>query len=151
MDKRDILSSVVWFTVSAFAMFSAIRLGVGDFHNPGSGFLPFFAGLFLLIFTLVMLVKSFLSGQAQIALSSHWKGLIWWKPVAVTAAVIIYILVMPKAGYLIATFFLMTVLFGIGGVRLKTLLIWSVASVAVSYFIFYKFLKVPLPPGLFSF
>ncbi len=151
MDKRDIFSSLVWFAISGFALFSSLRLGVSGFHNPGSGFLPFWAGIFLSFFTLIMLINGFLSRKKPLKMSEHWKNLEWGKVLTVLAALVLYILVMPKAGYLIATFGLMIILFGIGNLRFFSVLSWSLFSVLASYYLFYTLLKVPLPRGWLSF
>jgi putative tricarboxylic transport membrane protein len=151
MDKRDIYSSVVWFTISGFAFFSSLRLGVGGFHNPGPGFLPFWASIFLVFFTIIMLINSFLSKKNPPKMADHWKDLEWSKVVTIIIALVLYILIMPKTGYLIATFGLMIILFRIGNLKLLGVLSWSLFSVLTSYYLFYTLLKVPLPRGLLSF
>ena len=151
MDKRDIYSSIIWFAISGFAFFSSLRLGVGGFHNPGSGFLPFWASIFLFFFTLMMLVNSFLSKKTPAKMADQWKDLEWKKVVIVIISLILYIVIMPGAGYLIATFGLMTVLFRIGHLKFLSVLSWSFFSVLISYYLFYTLLKVPLPRGLLSF
>jgi putative tricarboxylic transport membrane protein len=151
MDKRDTLSSIVWFAVGIFVFISSIRLGIGSFGKPGPGFVSFYASIFFICFTVLMLIMSFIEKKGAAKLSDSWKGLYWGNVLLIIAASIIYLLLMEPLGYLLATFGFMLLLFGLGKMKPWVVLISTTLAVTGSYYLFHILLKVPLPRGIFSF
>jgi hypothetical protein len=67
----------------------------------------------------------------------------------VAAAVLAYAVLMPRLGYLAATFLLMAVLFSLDGRRRWWAVAgWSLVVVLATYLVFHGCLKVQLPSGL---
>lgn len=151
MDKRDTLSSMLWFAVGIFVFISSIRLGVGNFGKPGPGFVSFYASIFFIGFTVLMLIMGFIEKKKAAKLTDSWKGLYWGNVLLVIGAGIIYLLLMEPLGYLLATFGFMLLLFGLGKMKLWIVLVSTVLAVTGSYYLFHILLKVPLPRGIFSF
>jgi putative tricarboxylic transport membrane protein len=151
MDKRDALSGVVWLAIGLFVLITSVRLGLGDFSDPGSGFVACGASAIFIGSTLLMMATSWFNRQASTPLAEAWRGLRWRKVLIVIAGSVIYLLLLDKLGYLLATFGFMLLLFGLGRMKLWVLLLCALLSVAGSYYIFHNLLKVPLPRGMFSF
>lgn len=151
LDKRDAISSVLWFAVAVFVFLSSIHLGTGHIGNPGPGFVSFWASIFFTCFTVLMLVLNLFGKKSAPGLSEAWKGLHWGKVVIVIASCIIYLSVMEKLGYLLATVGLMLVLFGLSKMKSWVVVLSSLIAVTSSYYLFHILLKVPLPRGILSF
>lgn len=151
MDRRDITGCVVWLSISISVLIASLRLGIGPFNNPGPGFIPFWAALFLASFTCVLLVISLSRNREATPPSVLWKGRHWVKPLLAFSALILYCLVLPKLGYLLATFVLMLVLLSLGKTKPWLVVPGSLVVVLLTYVLFDYLLKMPLPRGVFGF
>jgi hypothetical protein len=151
MDKRNIVSSVVWLLIATFVIVSAIRMGIGEFHNPHAGFFPFWAGVLLAFFSVILLAGNFYKKERGLPLRDLWKDLDWSKIIIVVAALLAYCLTLTRLGYIIATLGLMIILFYLGKMKPWAIIIGSVLAVLLSYGLFYYGLITPLPKGILSF
>ena len=139
---------MAWLAVAIFALLSSIRLGVGALRHPGPGFLLFWASIFFAFSTFLLVATDFVTKKKTVRLAESWKDVRWGNVVIVVVSLILYTFVLTKLGYLLATLGLMIVLFGVGRMKPWVLMMSSVLTVVLSYFIFYVFLKVPLPRGI---
>jgi putative tricarboxylic transport membrane protein len=152
MNLRDILSSLFWLGISIFVCLICIPVGIGTLHAPGPGFLPFWGGVVLGMFSIVLLIASLLKGTAEEKISGLWRGVEWYKVLLVLASLFVYALLLPKLGYLIATSALLILLFGImKRQRLWIQVVSALVTASLSYLIFYVWLDVQLPKGIFGF
>jgi putative tricarboxylic transport membrane protein len=151
MDRRDAISGAVWLVIGLIALIFSMQLGIGDFRNPRSGFVLFYAGILFVGSTLLMLVVSSCKGNGLVPFSVTWQGIRRRPVLIVIVASIMYLLVLETLGYLLATLGFMLILFGLREVRLRIVLVCSVTTVVGSYYVFHVFLKVPLPKGIINF
>ena len=76
----------------------------------------------------------------------------WHKVIIVLASLFIYAILLPSLGYLIATFGLLALLFGImSRQRLWIPIASALITALLSYLIFYVWLGVQLPKGILGF
>jgi putative tricarboxylic transport membrane protein len=151
MIRRDPFTGLFWLVISLLICLEAIHEGTGDYHNPGPGFLPFWSGAALGTLAIILIVKSLLKTTAEEG-GSLWRGLKWNKVVLCAVCLIVYAILLPKLGYLISTFGLMIILFGIIiRPKLWVQLVSAFVTVLITYFIFYLWLEVQLPRGLLGF
>ncbi len=74
----------------------------------------------------------------------------WHKVIFVAIAMFVYILLLPRMGYLIMTFGLLVFLFRIvERAKLGAEVVFALITVIATYLIFYVWLDVQLPRGLF--
>jgi hypothetical protein len=151
LDKRDALSSLVWLFIAVFVFIASLRMGVGEFRNPGPGFLSFWASIFLSIFTCILFGLSHFRKEEAVPLAALWKDLHWSNNVIVITAFIVYCLVLTKLGYILATMGFMIVLFSVGKMKPWAVALGSLLAVLLSYCLFYYALKIPLPRGVLAF
>lgn len=150
MNSRDFLSCMVFLLISLLVLIAAIRLGIGPYHNPGPGFIPFWSGLVLALFTCFLLgLHSMKPGGVRLA--ELWKDRNWTNTIIAVAVLTGYSLALPWFGYAIATFGLMFVLFSLGKMKFRVVFICSLAAVLIIYGLFDSLLKVPLPRGVYGF
>lgn len=152
MNRRDLLGSLFWLGISILVCFESIRSGIGTPHSPGPGFFPFWSGVILGTFAVILSVTSSLKKKWKRKIVDLWKGVEWNKVIWVLFSLFLYPLVLLRLGYLITTFGLMVFLLGIMG-RSK---VWvqGVSALIItlaSYIIFNILLGVQLPKGIFSF
>lgn len=152
MNFRDIVSGLFWLGISISVCLVSIPLGIGTLHSPGPGFFPFWSAVVLGIFSIALMITNILKGKVEEKISSLWKGTDWHKVILVLSSLFIYAILLPRLGYLIATSGLLTFLFTL----LSRQRLWiqgasALIIVVASYLIFYIWLKVQLPKGIFGF
>ena len=62
MDQRNMISSMVLFLLAAIVLITSFSLGIGSLNNPQAGFLPFWTGLLIIIFSLTGKIYTGLTG-----------------------------------------------------------------------------------------
>ena len=153
MNRRDVLASLFWLAISVFICIEAIESDIGTFHSPGPGFLPFWSGLILGTFSIILLVKSRVNKKGRVMkITDLWNNLEWSKLIWVSISLFLYPFLLPIMGYLITTFGLMIFLLCI--MERKNVLVQGVSAfviVLVSYVIFHVFLDIRFPKGILSF
>jgi putative tricarboxylic transport membrane protein len=151
LDRRHILSGLFWLAISIFVCIMAIKLGVGTFSSPGSGFLFFWSSLILGALSVILITKSILGKrEAKLLLIDLWKGLKWGKAVLAIITLFLYALILTKLGFILTTFVLMILLFGIGKLKYWVTIISAFFTVMLSYIIFHFLLQIQFPRGIFG-
>jgi putative tricarboxylic transport membrane protein len=154
MKTLDLTSGLFWLFLSSAAFVGSLRMGIGTAENPGMGFMPAAASVLLGVLSLVLLAKAFMT-KLQCLTEDARAAILGKKALVVLTSVMIYSVVMPKLGYLISTFFLMTFLYwfqeenGIKGLLRGALL--SLVTTAASYYLFAVVLHCGFPAGILSF
>jgi len=150
---REKWSSLVWLGMGLFICVGSLRLSLGDFHNPGPGFLSFYAGLILAALALVVHFQSrkapSADNQNKPVWTSRQKG---FKMVSTVFALLAYAVGMNYLGFLVSTFiFLVFLLRVIEPQRWPVALLGSCVASVAFYLIFDFGLQSQLPKGLFRF
>lgn len=136
MKRADLFASAFLTVLAAAASVGAYRLGLGDVHNPGSGFMPFATATLLALMAFGQLVRVALTTGGQAAGGSAFAQSRWTVVLSVLGALVGFGLVLDTAGFTIAMFLMMVVLFGpVAGKRwwvalLSALLIVVIVRVA---------------------
>jgi len=153
MDKREIAGGLIWLFFAVLVIISSLKLGVGEFHNPGPGFFPFWSALCLGIITMMLLGNHFLKKDAaeNTSIAGIWKTLNWGRNVVIVIALFIYCLVLPILGYIPATLGLMMILFYTGKMKPWAVICAALLAVLLTYCLFYYGLKTPLPRSIWPF
>ena len=150
--EREKWSSLVWLGVGIFICAGSLMFSLGELHNPGPGFLSFFAGLVMVGLALVV---HFQSRKRRPGTAKEKSEPIWADPqkgmkmVLTVAALLVYAAAMNYLGFLISTFlFLAFLLKVIEPQRWSVALLGSLVSSAVFYGIFEFGLQSQLPKGI---
>ncbi len=151
MKLYDQTSGLFWLLVSIAVFVESIRLGIGDLHNPGRGFLTFGASGIMGILALILFVQASLQ-KKEVEREPLFAGKMWKRIVLVLTVLWLYSWAMPTVGYLISTFVLMVLLFWVlERKKFGWVLASSVLSTLLTYFIFSKWLNCQFPDGFFGF
>ena len=149
-NSPDLWSGFFWLAISIFVCFESIDSGVGSFHNPGAGFLPFCSAVVLGMSGVAISVTNILKKKWQRRITDLWKEVEWKKVLWVLFSLFLYSFLLSKIGYLIATFGLLIFLFVI--MRRPKMWIREVASAffvsLASYLLFHVLMDIQLPRGI---
>jgi putative tricarboxylic transport membrane protein len=149
MVKADRISGIFWLVFAVLVSIESRRLGLGTLHRPGPGFLFFWAGIFLAIMSLIVLMRAW----SQNAESSEriFGGRNVLKAALVIASLFAYGLLMEWIGFVPITLVLFVFLLGM--IEKKGWVFTALVSIAVTvaaYLIFETALQSQLPKGLLS-
>jgi putative tricarboxylic transport membrane protein len=149
MRSPDQSSSLFWFVVGIGVVLGSVKYGFGAFHEPGPGFITFFAGTILAFLSLGLFFSSIRDRESRGGLRELWVGLEISKVFYVILLLVVYTLVLRPVGFLVSTFLLLSFLFRVkAAYRLKTILFMSFLVTAGSYIVFELWLKAQLPKGI---
>jgi hypothetical protein len=149
MRNPDQFSSLVWLLAGIAIACSSLKYGFGSFHEPGIGFITFFAGAFLALLALLLLLTSRREQKMPGRFWDLWTGLDVKKVIYVLVLLALYTFLLRPAGFLVSTFILLSLLFRVKGAHhLTTAVLLSILVTAVSYFVFEVWLQVQLPKGI---
>lgn len=151
MDIRNILSGIVCLFISLYVLATSLRLGIGALHNPGPGFILFWTSILLALCTCILFGIGLIKKTGSPCRSDTPDGADRRHRIVAIAALIAYCLVLTTLGYLISTFALMLVLFGLGRMKPWMIVLGSLIAVLSSYYLFDRLLQTPLPGGILRF
>jgi putative tricarboxylic transport membrane protein len=152
MSKADRISGIFWFVFAVIVSIESYRMGLGILHRPGPGFLFFWAGILLVIMSLIVMIRAWITHKEEGAGGLIFGGQNLWKIILVLISVFLYALLMERLGFILVTLLLFLFLLGVvekKGWRLT--LFTSFAVTVVAYLIFETALQSQLPKGLLEF
>lgn len=138
----ETLSTLFWLGVGVFFALEGIRLGIRTARNPGPGFLPTIMGALLVLFSLFLLVKEMLKPTPKVV------RIPWKRPLYVMAIAFSYILLLDCFAFLLSTFVVMFLLFGLlfrGQNRWRSVLLYALVTASCAWIVFVKLAKMPFP------
>ena len=149
MRNSDQISSLFWFVTGIGITLLSIKYEFGTFLSPGAGFITFFAGVLLSIFSIILFISSWRSPEPHKRLRALWEDLDWKKVIWVVGLLIVYTLVLKYLGFLISTFLLLTFLFRVkGSYPWPGVILLSFFITTGAFLLFHIWLQVQLPKGI---
>lgn len=152
MNRFDKFSGLFWLVISIIVCVESIRAHIGTLKDPGPGFLPLCAGVVLGVFAIILLTTSILRKRVEVKITNPFKGVNWGKTILLLIPLFAYTIFLSWLGYLIATFGLMLFLFIViekSKLWIKTMI--ALITVSATYIVFYRWLGIQLPRGIFGF
>jgi len=127
--RHDFRSGIFFFGLSLLLMWESLRVELGTFLEPGSGFLTFGVGLALCALSVALICRGWRVREPQ---KSHSRRVI-----LALVSLFIYSLVLNTLGFVVATFFLVGILFQTGQPRRWW---WLIGTSAMVTFLAISFL-----------
>ena len=140
--ESEVVGGLFWMAVGLFFALGGVKLNVGTLNNPGPGFLPLIIALILTFSGLLTLTKGLIRSVRPVS------GISWKQQALVTASVFFYGLLLDFFGFLISTFILMFILFGLlikGKSRWYRVFLYAAATALASWLVFSVALKCLFP------
>ncbi len=154
MRKDGLYDTIFWVVLGAFvSVYAYVKLGIGKFSAPGSGLMPFILGVLFGLLALYKLVTRILRhGESEEKPKEReetdQQGTIYKKVILVVVALFAYAILIEPLGFILTTFFTMTLLFRSAGFKRWSLAVaYSAGVVLITYFLF-TYLGVRFPPGV---
>jgi len=145
--RHDQITSLFLLAIAIFFCIESLPLGMGNLHNPGAGFIPFFSGALLVCLAIAIFVRDLLEKGTRFGLGKDWKRGAW-----VLGCLFFYLFSLDKLGFIITTFvFMVLLLLSFQPRRWIGIFMVSVLTVFFSYVIFVHLLGVTLPKGILRF
>jgi hypothetical protein len=140
--ESEVVGGLFWMAVGLSFALAGVKLNVGTLTNPGPGFFPMIIALILTFSGLLTLAKGLIRPVRPVSRIS------WKQQALATASVFFYGLLLDFVGFLISTFVLMFVLFGLlikGKSRWQKVFLYAAATAVASWLVFSVALSVPFP------
>ncbi len=153
MRAAELVANLIWVLLGFGICFFSVRLRLWDAAGPGSGFLPFIAGLFVGLTGLVLLLQESASRRRARRAAPFWEGRAARNRAGlVVIALCVMAYVMPILGFLVAATLVMTFLLGLTErTPVAAALALALVSSLSIYWLFTSLLQVRLPRGLLGF
>lgn len=150
MRRYDLISGAVLFLFGLVILFYAPQFDLGSFSEPGPGFMSFFAGLIICIFSSITFFVALRNKSSKV--EKIWVEVKFQKLIFTMLILLIYTFVFEKLGFMICTFFLILTMVRFVGYQtwFKSILT-AIASTILSYLLFQTWLQTQLPRGIFGF
>jgi putative tricarboxylic transport membrane protein len=149
MGRGDRISGFFWLAFGAFMTVESYRLGLGTLHQPGPGFLFFWAGLALFFMSVALLIKTWIRKKTNETEESIFGKQNTKKIILFSIAVFLYAFLLEELGFVVVTLLLFLFLLGVLEKKKWIFTVWvSVAVTAVTYLIFETWLQSQLPRGI---
>ena len=150
MKAYDQGSSLFWLLLSISVFVESLRLGVGSLHAPGMGLMPLGISGLLGIISIILFLQTSLRKEVG-KREAPFSGIFWKRVLFFIIIVSLYAIFLEDVGYLISTFLLLILLrLNVERPRAWRVLVFSFLVTTITYTVFSKWLKCPLPYGFFG-
>ena len=150
LNRKEIMGGIVMLLFGAVTTLLSLRMPIGTFRTSGTGMFPLCLGILLMILSGAFTLKIFFKGkeeqvkkEASIESSESPIQLILFLGTMALAT-----LFFNQLGYPLTSFLLIVTLLRILGIKRWGLnILISVVTAVGSYFLFVKWLNIPMPKG----
>ena len=150
MRRHDLISSTIWLCTGLFITFYAPQFELGTPSMPGSGFMPFLAGLLVSVFSALTFIQAYFKKEGET--EKLWKHIQFRKLLFVVLGLLIYTFILDIVGFLICTFLLILFLIHfVGSENWLRSIVGAVLTSILSYLLFDTWLQANLPKGILGF
>lgn len=150
--NNDQASAAVWFVVGLVITIASVAYRLGTLDSPGTGFLPFLAGIAIIFSSLIGLGNATLKRRMGVGWKPTMRGLMWKKSFIVLVALLAYALLLKPLGFLLCTvLFNGFLLRAVQPQRWPIVMAGAVGTAVGAYGIFEVWLKAQLPKGPWGF
>lgn len=149
LNNSELWGGLIGLGLGIFVIQSGLKLKLGTIHEPGPGFVLFYAGILICAFAATIVIAALTEGGPTFG--SRWKDARWAKPVIVIACLTAFAIALDPLGFLLAAIPLTLLL-----MRLIDPVRWSLAvpiSILVPtgmWWLLKHALGIQLPSGTFG-
>jgi putative tricarboxylic transport membrane protein len=149
IDNTELWAGIFGLALSSFVAWSGYALKIGSIHDPGSGYVMFYAGLLMVVFSLIILVSAIKEGGPTFL--SLWRDVLWTKPLLVIGLLVVFTFVFEPLGFLVSTTLLLIALLRvIDPVAWRRAIPIAILTPLICWYVLDKLLLIQLPSGVFK-
>jgi putative tricarboxylic transport membrane protein len=149
MRSRDIYSSLFWMATGIGICYGGYDLELGALRDPGSGFLFFWLGVFIIGLSLAVLIRALRETPTPRGIRAIWAGVSWKKIISVLVVLFVYAYLFTPVGFILTTIPLLIFLFkAVEPQKWSWAILGAVISTLAAYGLFRIWLQCQLPQGL---
>jgi putative tricarboxylic transport membrane protein len=149
IDNTELWGGLVGLALSIFVVWAGYALKLGTINDPGSGYVMFYAGLLMIVLSLIILYGAIKDGGPTFL--SLWRDVLWTKPMMVIALLIAFTFLFEPLGFLVSTTLLLIFLLRvIDPVPWRRAIPIAVLVPFVCWYVLDKLLLIQLPSGMFK-
>ncbi len=147
-EGSDRLSGIFFLPFSGYVCIKSVQMGLGGWHKPGSGFLPFWSGVALGILAVLLLIQSLRQDKVPAGAEASEETNL--KPITlVLISLVGYIILLEPLGFVFTTVIFVGFLLKMIEKKGWILTLWVSLVVAISsYLVFEVLLGSELPKGI---
>ena len=108
MRDSDFWSGCFFFILAVLVSIQSFIYDIGKWNQPGGGFLPFWVGVILACFSLVLMLQTISKGSSVGV--TQLKGIRWGKWLLTLGSILAYAVFLEFLGFVLCTFLLIVVL-----------------------------------------
>ena len=147
IDNTELWAGLFGLGISIFVVWSGYALKLGTINDPGSGYVMFYAGLLMILFSLIILYGAIKEGGPTFL--SLWRDVLWTKPLVVIALLVVFALLFETLGFLASTILLLVALLrAIDPVPWRRAIPIAILVPLVCWYVLDKLLLIQLPAGV---
>jgi putative tricarboxylic transport membrane protein len=149
--KVDFYTGLFWVLFSLVTCIEAYRLKLGDIHQPGLGFFPFWTGIIMGILSLLVLFQSIREKETKDSMVQY-EPFGSWNIIAVLAVLTAFFLSLEKVGFLINTFLFIGIMLKLVYFQSwRTTILGALGTAIAAQLLFNVLLKAQIPSGILGF
>ena len=148
-NNSEFWTGLLGLALGLFVIRSGVKLKLGSINDPGSGYVLFYTGILMCLFSISITIAAVTEGGPTFG--SRWEGARWNRPVIIIASLIAYAVALDQLGFLISTIPLMLLLLrAIDPVRWTLAVPLAVLAPLGVWWVLKYALLIQLPSGIFE-
>jgi len=149
LNNSELWGGLIGLALGLFVIWSGIKLKIGSINDPGSGFVLFYTGLLMCVFSATIIVAAVTEGGPTFG--SRWEGTRWSKPLLIIACLTAFSFALDPLGFLLSAIPLMLLLLrAIDPVRWSLTIPLAILAPLGVWWVLKRLLLIQLPSGIFE-
>ena len=149
LNNSEFWTGLIGLALGLFVIRSGLKLKLGSINDPGSGYVLFYTGILMCLFSISITIAAVTEGGPTFG--SRWEGARWNRPVVIIASLIAYAIALDQLGFLTSTIPLMLLLLrAIDPVRWTLAVPLAVLAPVGVWWVLKRALSIQLPSGIFE-
>jgi len=150
LKKDEAIVGIVIFIFGGLTVLLSLKMPIGTFRMAGTGMFPLILGIILMVLSGAFILKIFIQGREEqvkkeVSIESSGSPI---QLILFLGTMALATLFFNQLGYPLTSFLLMVALLRILGIkRWSQNILISVVTAVGSYFLFVKWLEIPMPKG----
>ncbi len=150
--NNDQASAMLWVILGLVIALVSTQYGLGTPESPGTGFMPFLAGLAIFFFAGIGAVHGWVKRRESKPWRPVFSGVEWKKSFTVLAALVVYVLLLRPLGFTLCTaLFIAFLMRVVEPQKWPVVAAGAIGTALGAYGIFELWLKAQLPRGPWGF